>query len=56
MFAASLTGKVPGIVIYDTNHRAGRFEHRIGTAARRLGIEFRNPRLAPVPPADHTGR
>lgn len=40
LFAASLTGKEPVVVIYDTDGRIGRFEHRIRVACELAGVEF----------------
>ncbi len=40
LFFAHLTGKKPAVVIYDTDGRIGRFEHRIKTACEMAGIGF----------------
>lgn len=40
LFASTLTGKTPAVVIYDTDGKMGRFEHRIQEACERAGIEF----------------
>ena len=40
LFAASLTGKEPAVVIYDTDDQLGRFEHRIRTACEMAGVRF----------------
>ena len=42
LFASTLTGKKPVIVIYDTDGIEGRFEYRIKTVAKNLGIKFYN--------------
>ena len=40
LFASAVTGKQPAVVIYDTDGRTGRYEHRIRTACNMAGIEF----------------
>ena len=40
LFFAHLTGKNPAVVIYDTDGKVGRFEHRIKTACRKAGVKF----------------
>ena len=40
IFFAHLTNKKPGIVIFDTDNKYGKYEHRIKTAADNLGIKF----------------
>ena len=40
LFAASLTGKKPAVVIYDTDEKMGRFEHRIQVACETAGVMF----------------
>ena len=40
LFAASLTGKEPVVVIYDTDGQIGRFEHRIRVACEMTGVRF----------------
>ena len=40
LFAASLTGKQPTIVIYDTDGQVGRYEYRIQVACERAGVSF----------------
>ena len=40
LFAASLTGKKPAVVIYDTDEKMGRFEHRIRVACESAGVRF----------------
>ena len=40
LFAASLTGKEPAVVIYDGDGRVGRFEHQIRVACELAGVEF----------------
>ena len=42
LFASTLTGKQPVIVIYDTDGIEGKFEYRIKTVAKNLGIKFYN--------------
>jgi hypothetical protein len=41
LFAASLTGKKPAIVIYDTDGVEGRYEFRVEWAAKKAGVMFR---------------
>ena len=40
LFAASLTGKKPAVVIYNTDGKIGRYEHRIKVACERAGVTF----------------
>ena len=40
LFFAFLTGKEPAVVIYDTDGKMGRFEHRIKTACEQAGVGF----------------
>ena len=40
VFASTLAGKKPAVAIYDTNGRWGKYEHRIFTAAKNLGVKF----------------
>ena len=40
LFAASLTGKKPAIVIYDTDGVEGRYEFRVEQAAKKAGVMF----------------
>lgn len=40
LFAASLTGKKPAVVIYNTDGKIGRYEHRIKVACERAGVAF----------------
>ena len=40
VFASTLTGKKPAVAIYDTNHFWGKYEHRIYSSAKKLGIKF----------------
>jgi len=40
VFASTLTGKKPAVAIYDTNGSWGKYEHRIYTSAKKLGIKF----------------
>ena len=42
LFFASVTGKKPAVVIYDTDGRMGRFEYRIKIACELAGVEFIN--------------
>lgn len=40
LFFASLTGKEPAVVIYDTDGKIGRYEHRIRVACVMAGVKF----------------
>ena len=40
LFAAYLTGKQPAVVIYNTDGKMGRYEHRIKVACERAGVAF----------------
>ena len=40
LFASYLTGKQPAVVIYDTDGKVGRYEHRIETAAQMASINY----------------
>ncbi len=40
VFASTLTGKKPAVAIYDTNGSWGKYEHRIYSTAKELGIKF----------------
>ena len=40
VFASTLTGKKPAVAIYDTNDYWGKYEHRIYSSAKKLGIKF----------------
>ena len=40
LFAASLTGKEPAVVIYDTDGQVGHFEHRIRVACEMEEVRF----------------
>ena len=40
LFFASLTGKQPAVVIYDTDGKVGRIEHRIRVACVMAGVQF----------------
>ena len=40
LFLAFLSKKKPVVLIYDTDNRIGRFEHRIKTACEQVGVEF----------------
>ena len=45
LFAAHVTGKQPGVVIYDTDKKEGQYEYRIRTAADIVGIRYVNLKL-----------
>ena len=40
VFASTLTGKKPAVAIYDTNGNWGKYEHRIFSAAMKLGVKY----------------
>ncbi len=40
LFAAHLTGKTPAVVIYNTDGKMGRYEHRIKVACEWAGVAF----------------
>ena len=40
IFASSITGKSPGVAIYDTDGGWGKFEHRVWQVAKMLSIRF----------------
>jgi hypothetical protein len=40
VFASTLVGKKPAVAIYDTDGLWGKYEHRVWTAAKELGIKF----------------
>ena len=40
LFASHVTGKRPGVVIYDTDGREGRFEYRIKTACDQARVSY----------------
>ena len=40
VFASTLTGRKPAVAIYDTNDSWGKYEHRIYSSAKKLGIKF----------------
>ena len=40
VFASTLTGKKPAVAIYDTDGFWGKYEHRIYSSAKKLGIKF----------------
>ena len=40
LFFAYLTGKEPAVVIYDTDGKVGRFEHRIQVVCELAGVKF----------------
>ncbi len=43
MFFKTLTHKKPVVAIYDTDKKEGKYEYRIKTVAKELGVEYRNP-------------
>ena len=45
LFLSVLTRKSPAVVIYDTDERIGRYEHRIQVASERAGVLFLRLRL-----------
>ena len=47
LFASAVTGKEPVVVVYDTDGKDGRFEHRIRVACERAGVEFLRMPLFP---------
>ena len=40
LFFASLTGKEPAVVIYDTAGKIGKYEHRIRVICEEAGVTF----------------
>ena len=40
LFFSVLTDKTPAVVIYDTDGKAGKYEHRIETACAEVGVLF----------------
>ena len=42
LFASSITGKKPAVVIYDTDGQQGKYEYRIRIAAELAGVKFVN--------------
>ena len=40
VFASTITGKKPAVAIYDTDGHWGKYEHRIWSASKKLGIRF----------------
>ena len=40
LFFANLTGKEPGVVIYDTDGIEGQYEYQIRTVAEQIGIRY----------------
>jgi hypothetical protein len=40
VFASTLTGKKPAVAIYDTDGVWGRYEHRVWSVTKELGIRF----------------
>lgn len=42
LFAASLTGKTPVVVLVDTDGREGPFELRVRTVAEMIGVDYRS--------------
>ena len=45
LFFSALTGKSPAVVIYDTDERIGKYEHRIQVASETAGVLFLRLRL-----------
>ena len=45
LFFSYLTGKNPGVVIYDTDGKEGRFEYRIRIACQKAGVIYRRALL-----------
>ena len=45
LFFSELTGKSPAVVIYDTDDRIGKYEHRIRIASEKAGVLFLRLRL-----------
>lgn len=45
LFLSVLTGKSPAVVIYDTDERIGKYEHRIQIASETAGVLFLRLRL-----------
>lgn len=41
LFFSHLTGKIPVVVIYDTDGTEGKYEYRIRTACEMAGVEYR---------------
>ena len=42
LFFHTLTGKTPGVVIYDTDGQIGKYEYRIKSACVRAGVKYRS--------------
>jgi hypothetical protein len=40
VFASTIAGKKPAVAIYDTNGIWGKYEHRIWSATKKLGVKF----------------
>ena len=40
VFASTLTGKIPVVVIYDTDGKEGKWQFRIREAAEKLGVPY----------------
>ena len=40
LFAGYITGKRPGVVIYDTDGQEGQFEYMIKTACQKTGVRY----------------
>ncbi len=40
LFFAHLTGKVPAVVIYDTDGVVGKYEYRIGSVCEHVGVGY----------------
>ena len=45
-FFATLTGKEPMVVIYDTDGKEGKYEYRIRKASERLGVSYLSVRMS----------
>ena len=41
LFYASVSGKQPGVVIYDTDGKIGKYEYRIKKVCQQVGVPFR---------------
>lgn len=41
LFFSVISGKKPGVVIYDTDGQVGQIEYRIRTACQKVGVSFR---------------
>ena len=45
LFFSSLTGKKPAVVIYDTDGKIGKYEHRIRVSCEKAGVLFQRLRF-----------